>query len=368
MEAVNHSHLLPEVFQVDINNTMNTQNESAIGDSTMSSPFPMRQLFRAGAPSVDTRTNPTETTGGRQQDGNAIDNDCTAITINIATYNIRDARNSNLEAALRACEKMKIHLGVLTETRLCTERYTRSAYGYTVFASKTTHTNQGVIALIFTNNSLHFQVESQRKHGPNVVSCLLVIGNVQLPIIGAYIPPGDTTTLAYITDATRRFQSKPIILMGDINVDLRTPTPSNRDAEIMAFLSTMGLEDMSAHFIQRLNFRHGNTWLMVCNDTTLTSKCDYIFMTDRRLFQYIQIKELHHYSDHHMVTGGIRSAPKAENIKYIRSRRRFPLRTRPETATSNNTEQEYSRLKQHIQIQVPEVERQAKQPWISEAT
>jgi hypothetical protein len=54
------------------------------------------------------------------QSGNAIDNDCT--TINIAPYNIRDGHNSDLEAALGVCEKMRIAVFVLTETRLSTDR------------------------------------------------------------------------------------------------------------------------------------------------------------------------------------------------------------------------------------------------------
>jgi hypothetical protein len=187
----------------------------------------------------------------RRQDGNAIDNNCTTITINIATYNIRDARNSNLEAALRACKEMRIHLGILTKTWLDTDRYTRSAYGYTVFATKTTHFNQGGIALIFTNNSLYFQVESQKRHGPNVVSCFLVTGNTRYAVIGAYIPPTNTTTLAHISDASNHFQGhRPIILMGDININLQTTTPTARDTEIMALLATLRLEDISAHFIQ----------------------------------------------------------------------------------------------------------------------
>jgi hypothetical protein len=181
MAAANDSLLLPEVSQVDITNTMNTQNGSPIDASTMASPFPMRQLFPAGASPVEPRRIPTETAEKQRRNGNAIDNDCTAITINIATYNIRDARNSNLKAALRACEEMRIHLGILTETRLDTDRYTRSAYGYTVFATQTTHSNQGGIALIFTNNSLYFQVEAQQKHGPNVISCILVTGINILP-------------------------------------------------------------------------------------------------------------------------------------------------------------------------------------------
>jgi hypothetical protein len=175
-------------------------------EAPLPSPFTPRLLFPAGAPPVEPHRNPTATAAAtNRQSTGAIDNDCTDTTvIRVATYNIRDGRNSNLEAALRACEQMRIDVGILTETRLSTDRYTRSAYGYTVFATQTTHTNQGGIALIFTNSSSYFHVESQQKHGPNVVSCILVTGTRQYPIIGVYIPPDDTTTLASIAAAANR--------------------------------------------------------------------------------------------------------------------------------------------------------------------
>jgi exonuclease III len=346
---------------------MNPQNGQAAAATMLPSPLPNRQLFSlsAGAPPVEPRTDATRATETNRQSGSAIDNDCTTITI--STYNIRDGRNSNLEAALRACEQMRIDVGILTETKLSTDRYTRSAYGYTVFATTTTHFNQGGIALIFTNKSLYFQIEAQRKHGPNVISCIITTGLRQYPVIGAYIPPGDTTTLAFISEASNRFPGQPILLMGDINVDLRTNAPSTRDTEIMAFLATLGLEDMAMHFTQRKNFRHGNTWSMEREGTLLQSRCDYILGTDRRLFQYILIKDPRYHSDHLMVTGGLRSAPKRENVRYLRSRRKFPLR-RQQTTTHNATEREYDKIKQCIDIQAPEVERQARAPWISSKT
>jgi hypothetical protein len=147
----------------------------------------------------------------------------------------------------------------------------------TQFATKTTHINQGGIALIFTNESLYFQVEAQRKHGLNVISFIITTGKQQYPGIGAYIPPGDTTTLAFIYKASNRFAGQSIILMGNINVDLRTNTPSNRDTEIMVLLATLGHEDTSTHFIQRQN---GNTWSMEREGTTIQSCCDYILGTD----------------------------------------------------------------------------------------
>jgi hypothetical protein len=65
--------------------------------------------------------------------------------------------------------------------------------------------------------------------------------------------------------------------MGDINVDLRTQAPTNREMEIMALIATLGLEDMSTHFLQCNRFRHGNTWHSMERDSSIiasrTSKC-----------------------------------------------------------------------------------------------
>jgi hypothetical protein len=106
---------------------MNTQNGRVMATTMVPSPLPTRQLFSAGAQPVETRTEPTRAAVPGRQSGNAIDNDCT--TINIAPYNIRDGHNSNLEAALRACKKMRIGVFVLTETRLSTDRrYTATRY------------------------------------------------------------------------------------------------------------------------------------------------------------------------------------------------------------------------------------------------
>jgi hypothetical protein len=67
-----------------------------------------------------------------------------------------------------------------------------------------------------------------------------------------------------------------------------------------------------------------------------------------------------------MVSGGLLSATKAENIKYLRSRWRFPLRTQP--TIPNTIESEYTNLKQCIEKEASEVERKAKAPRISDST
>jgi hypothetical protein len=94
---------------------MNPQNGQAMETTMLPSPWSTRQLFSAGAQPVEARTNPTRAMVTGRWSSNAIDNKYT--TINIATYNIRDGRNSNLEAALRVCKKMRINVSILTETK-----------------------------------------------------------------------------------------------------------------------------------------------------------------------------------------------------------------------------------------------------------
>jgi hypothetical protein len=170
-----------------------------------------------------------------------------------------------------------------------------------------------------------------------VISFVITTGTRHYPVIGVYIPSSDTTTLAFISEAANRFADQPSILIGNINVDFRTNTPSNRDTEITALLATLGLEDMSGHFIQRRNFRHGNTWSMERHGIIL------------RLFNFVQIADPKYNSDHLMVVGGLQSAPKWENVAYLKSRRRFPLRTQ-HTTTLNLIENEYTKLKQYIEL------------------
>jgi hypothetical protein len=93
---------------------------------------------------------------------------------------------------------MKVDVTVLTETRLHNDCYTRSAFGYTVFATTTTYLNQGGVALVHCSSN-RWQVESEMRHGPNVISSLLISGrSCRLFLIGVYIPPADTATLTQI--------------------------------------------------------------------------------------------------------------------------------------------------------------------------
>ena len=62
------------------------------------------------------------------------------------------------------------------------------------------------------------------------------------------------------------------------------------------------------------------------------SRTDYILGTDFRLFWNVSVQDPRHNSDHCLVLGCLQSAPLREHSKYLRRRKRLPLRP-PTTPT-----------------------------------
>ena len=106
--------------------------------------------------------------------------------------------------------------------------------------------HQGGIALVY-RDSPYWQVESSIFHGPNVISATVVSGNSRYGIVGAYVPPNDTTTSIHIAAALGRFSNRKVILVEDLNLDLDS-VESARDMEIANVLADSGLLDMHHHF------------------------------------------------------------------------------------------------------------------------
>jgi hypothetical protein len=48
----------------------------------------------------------------------------------MATFNIQNGRQGNLESAWRALKMMNIDIGILEETKIVNEFYTRKTFGY----------------------------------------------------------------------------------------------------------------------------------------------------------------------------------------------------------------------------------------------
>jgi hypothetical protein len=260
---------------------------------------------------------------------------------------------------------MGIDVGLFTETKFCNDHYTRSAFGYNVFATTTTRLNQGGVALVHRHSD-QWQVESEMRHGPNVVSFLITTGQRRFFFVGVYIPPADMSTLNHIRLARDCFADMPMFQMGDLNVNLDDITPDNRAIEIIALTASLGLEDMASHFRQRAGYHHGDTWHIIRDGQLVLSKCDYIMAPDRRYFQYIRIREPRYNTDHLMVVGGLLSATQRENFAYLRGRKKFPLAV--DDTSMSEADMMLRELRGQIDTQDNRLIRKSREPWISDST
>ena len=164
----------------------------------------------------------------------------------IGTWNIQSGRSTRLETALRALSIVGVELCFLTETKLTNGIHTRISLGYRVLATNAMSHHQGGVALVY-KESPYWQVESSVLHGPNVISAVIVSGNSRFGIVGAYIPPADTTTLMHITTALARFPNQKVVIVGDLNLDLGS-IETERDMEIADILATSELLYIHRHF------------------------------------------------------------------------------------------------------------------------
>ena len=140
-------------------------------------------------------------------------------------------------------------------------------------------------------------------HGPNVISAEIVSGNKRYGIVGAYIPPKDSTTSVHVTAALDRFASRrrQVILVGDLNINLDSPE-SERDVEIAQLLANAGLRDMHHHF--KTGRRRSSTWHQKRNEEIVWSWLDFFLGTYHRILRKNQIPDPRHYvTDHNLVCG-----------------------------------------------------------------
>lgn len=168
----------------------------------------------------------------------------------LATFNIISGRNERLVSAIRAMKQLNVDIALLTEAKLTNEAYTRRTDGYNVKATKALYPHVGGVALCWRESTL-YQVEGVSVHGPNVISFELVTGSRRSLVIGAYIPPSDVTgtTCDFVLAAHLRRPRLPVILLGDLNVDLnQLPVGDERAAGIAATVALLGVKDLSKEF------------------------------------------------------------------------------------------------------------------------
>ncbi len=122
-----------------------------------------------------------------------------------------------------------------------------------MIASKATSPQQGGIALLWTAGHQDFEVEAVKITSPNVLMFQLITGGVQFFVIGAYIPPANTTGVDDLRAAwaTCPLTCKPLLL-GGLNINFGSPQTSWEEA-IADLLDDINLVNMSQKYV----LRHG---------------------------------------------------------------------------------------------------------------
>jgi hypothetical protein len=147
--------------------------------------------------------------------------------------------------------QMGVGCAVLTETKLTDAQYPKHVEGYHVIALKAMSPQQGGIALLWTSGHQDFEVESVKITSPNVLTFQLIPGGVQFFVVGACIPPADTTGVDDLCAAwaTSPLTCKPLLL-GDLNINFGSPRTSREEA-IADLLDNINLVNMSQKYIQQ---------------------------------------------------------------------------------------------------------------------
>ena len=116
--------------------------------------------------------------------------------------------------------------------------------------------------------------------------------------------------------------------MGYTNANLAEPEGERRGEDISEALVMEVIEDMSARFLLRRSpwCRYGRTCSMLRYGREVRSRTDYILGTDCRLFGNVSIRDPRHNSDHYLVLGFLNSASLREHMRYLRGRKKLPLR------------------------------------------
>ena len=122
---------------------------------------------------------------------------------------------------------------------------------------------------------------------------------------------------------------------------------------------------MPAHFLPRKRNwgRERRTWSMVREGKVVRSWTEYLLGTDRSLFRNVSVRDPRHNTDHFMVVGCLRSAPEREHARYIRGRRKMPLRPSTEPMKEDGI---FAALRRAVPK--PHARDRHKSAWISEET
>ena len=166
--------------------------------------------------------------------------------------------------------------------------------GYDIVATKAKSKHQGSVALCYRKLD-YFHVEGTRTFGPNVIRAMLVSGRKKWRLVGVYIPPGeeDGSTLEFAQAAAAISSDLPLILLGDLNADLKYASgqqPNNSSLnEVAALVASLAAIDLNQQFVQRGGIGDW-TWSMKQEGRRIFSRCNYILATDPNDFRAFGLK------------------------------------------------------------------------------
>ena len=216
-----------------------------------------------------------------------------------------------MESALGGMSQASMDLGVFKETKLTGGVYIRSSVRYSIVAMDTPIRHCVGVAL-FHWLSPQYTLEAIQQFGPYAVGFQLATGELRLYIIGCYLAPDNTLTINSVVAALKeRPQGLEILVIGDLNVNLKDPEGYQREEDIVAALTAMGLEYMMAQFLPQWCpwCQDGRTWSMVQLGREVQSRMYCILGIYRCLFRNVVIWDPQHNSDHYLVIGCLCSAP-----------------------------------------------------------
>jgi len=221
-----------------------------------------------------------------------------------------------------------------------------------------------------------YHLENVCRHGNNCMSCLYCTGIRKIPIIGAYLLPGQQGLDDLHTHVQTAFNQYPTnryapVFMGDFNVDLDSNNPNDlkRQQEVLDFLAANGeLQSMVPHFRQQRRYeKMGNTtWFQNMEDGTVRrSKCDYICCRDKRLFTNVALREPETFSktDHYMIKATFLNATPRAHKKYLLGHKKIPLQHQGPYTPADNL---FRILVDNVPP--PTAEGHPKTSWISQET
>ena len=249
-------------------------------------------------------------------------------------------------------------------------------------ASQATSSLQGGVALIFNRFDPCFDMTLFWCWGPDVVSIRMTSSLNTWLIVGVYIPPTFkkeiyNATIEDLLKAAAHAQAMEdeLVVMGDINVDLRRITnarlevlqgnfdgQNNRRAATASALSSLGLEDIGTRYLQRQ--RTGIwTWNQVCQGRWARSVCDYILAAPSLQISRHRIRQVNGCStDHRMVYVDITAGRQVDERKRRWGLQRWPIRQ----CTSSELDVTFADLRRAVP---PAEKRRTKHDdWISQRT